>query len=125
MIAAYVDRLQHEVEAAKVAPVREAGDLLTADQIAGIISDTLKDGYNSGKLTGADAKGLTQTLRELLPSLFGSNDDTDIPNPAALMAYITGFSGRQGADIVQELGGREFMQARLSEILHIPVILPD
>jgi len=42
-------------------------------------------------------------------------------SPDQLLAYITNFAGREGKEIVQELGGAEFMARRLSEILKVPV----
>lgn len=43
------------------------------------------------------------------------------PDPCAVMAYLCTFSGKAGADIIGELGGREFVEGRLSEVLKAEV----
>jgi len=47
------------------------------------------------------------------------------PDPAAIIGYICTFAGKSGAEICQELGGRESMEARLSEILRVQVKLGE
>jgi hypothetical protein len=42
-----------------------------------------------------------------------------------VLAYVCSFSGMTGAEIVHELGGRDWMSARLRDILKTSVILPD
>lgn len=41
------------------------------------------------------------------------------PDPCAIISYITGFAGRKGDEIVQELGGREFIESQLCAILKV------
>ena len=43
------------------------------------------------------------------------------PDPCAILAYVTGFAGKTGDQICQEMGGAKFLAAKLSEILKVPV----
>eukprot|EP00919_Chromeraceae_sp_WS-2016_P009453 GHVR01022181.1.p1 GENE.GHVR01022181.1~~GHVR01022181.1.p1 ORF type:complete len:238 (+),score=24.55 GHVR01022181.1:1053-1766(+) len=93
----------------------------TREELISIISTGLRD----ITATGSDVKGLTATLRDLMPELFRQQGDVDRPDPCALMAYICTFSGMTGEQIIAEQGGREFVEAQLSDILKTKVILPN
>ena len=45
------------------------------------------------------------------------------PDPCAILAYVVSFAGMTGEQIVNSLGGKEFMACQLSDILKIPVIV--
>jgi hypothetical protein len=77
--------------------------------------------------SGAD---VINSLKQL-QSEFGILDDVKKereqmrPDPCAIIAYICTFAGKSGAEIIKELGGREAMESRLSEILRVQVKLGD
>ena len=91
----------------------------TRDELVGIISRAIRD----TKATGSDIKGLSATLQTLVPDLFQGKDSKERPDPVALIKYIASFDGMQGAEVVKELGGAEFLANQLSEILKTPVSL--
>lgn len=100
---------------------QSSGSAPTKEELVSIVSAALR----AENATGSDVKGLTATLQSLLPALFASDDQSKRPDPSAVVAYITGFAGRKGSEIVQELGGVEFVEARLSEVLKVSVKLAD
>jgi len=101
--------------------LRARGDAPTREELIDIVSAALR----AKNATGSDVKGLTATLQSLLPDLFSSGDQSKRPDPSAIIGYITTFAGRKGAEIVADLGGRESLETRLSEILGLPVKLGE
>ena len=93
----------------------------TRDELIGIISQAVRrpDG------TGADIKGLTATLQSLLPDLFRDESNDRKPDPCAVLSYVVSFAGMTGPEIIQSLGGRDFVRDTLVDILKTAVILPD
>ncbi len=117
------DRYREGVEFA-VSRAQAAGSLAappTREELIGIVSAALR----AENATGSDVKGLIATLQSLLPDIFAGSEQTKRPDPAAIIGYICTFAGKSGAEICQDLGGRESLEARLSEILGLPVKLGD
>lgn len=93
---------------------------LTRSELIGIITEALRD----DQVKGAEVSSLTKTIRELVPELFTEQSDGVI-DPAAYLEHITRFAGLSGAEIVQQAGGIDWMQQRLSEMLKSDVrIMP-
>jgi hypothetical protein len=95
----------------------DKGTLIDTETLAIRISDALRKGNN----TGADIKSMTTTLQLISPDLFRHSDKADRPDPCAIIKYLCTWSGAQGADMVKELGGAEFLATKLSEVLDTPV----
>ena len=93
----------------------------TREELIGIISQAVRrpDG------TGADIKGLTATLQSLLPDLFRDESNDRKPDPCAVLSYVVSFAGMTGPEIIQGLGGRDFVRDTLVDILKTAVVLPD
>lgn len=89
---------------------------LTRDELIGIITEALRD----EQVKGTEVSSLTKTIRELVPELFTAQDD-NVLDPAAYLEHITRFAGLSGAEIVQQAGGIDWMQQRLSEMLKVDV----
>ena len=93
---------------------------LTREELIGIITDALRD----DQVKGTEVSSLTKTIRELVPELFTAQSEGVI-DPAAYLEHITRFAGFSGAEIVQQAGGVDWMQQRLSEMLKSDVrIMP-
>lgn len=96
----------------------------------------------SGPLTPAEIRRKLETLfrtssssSDVIKALQELNDQTGLlddikrerekeklrPDPCAIITYICSFAGRKGAEIIQELGGKDFIEAKLSDILKVPV----
>ena len=102
-----------------VTPAREESSRPpTREELISIVSEALR----SENATGSDVKGLTATLQSLVPELFTDQAGTK-PDPCAVVAYITTWAGASGEQIMAELGGREFLAEKLSDLLHTPVSL--
>jgi len=93
---------------------------LTRSELIGIITDALRD----DQVKGAEVSSLTKTIRELVPELFTEQSDGVI-DPSAYLEHITRFAGLSGPEIVQQAGGIDWMQQRLSDMLKSDVrIMP-
>ena len=119
------DQLTEAMKQSPRSPAREdeEGELLTKEEQAQIISDVMRK--NAASLTGADAKGLTVALRDLMPELYGHTKDDTKPDPCAVMAYLVSFGGANGKELVQDLGGKAFLESELSDLLGIQVKLGE
>lgn len=67
--------------------------------------------------SGEFDSGTVTKLLEVLPSL--TAEASNVPDPAAIVAYLASFAGRNGADIVRELGGLGFLARRFCEVLRV------
>jgi len=127
-IRRYVDRLHQRAQAAEeksrtYTRASKDGEVepVTRAELINIITQEIR----KTNRTGSDVKGLAATLQSLLPDLFADSSKAPQPDPCAVLAYVCSFSGMTGAEIVHELGGRDWMSARLRDILKTSVILPD
>lgn len=115
-----VERLQGELERLweryRNNSTRAQGDKgdrpLTRDELIGIITEALRD----DQVKGTEVSSLTKTIRELVPELF-TDQSAGLLDPTAYLEHITRFAGLSGSEIVQQSGGIDWMQQRLSEML--------
>ena len=91
---------------------------MTRSELIDIITDAIR----RENATGSDVKGLSATLRELVPDLFTDTNALKVP-ANVLIEYITSFAGRPGAEIVQELGGCDFVASKVGEVLRCRVTI--
>lgn len=75
--------------------------------------------------TNSDAIKALQQLQSEFGILDSVKRENERPDPCAIISYITSFAGKSGSEIVRELGGKEFMEKKLSEVLKWPVILAE
>jgi len=71
--------------------------------------------------SGADVINSLKQLQAEFGILDGIKREQSRPDPCAILAYVTGFAGKSGEQICQELGGAEFLAKELTEILKVPV----
>lgn len=122
-IARYIDGLERERDNALDAAHARA-DKLDPGELLDIVTATLRRNYRKGTLTGSEAKALLSTLQGVAPELFTANNgESDTPDPCALLDHVISWSGWTGEEIVNALGGVEFMEKYLSEALKTPVRL--
>ena len=100
---------------------------LKLDAIAGqgpITSEEIRKRLEFVIRTSSSGSDIVRAVGELNEK-FGVLDDVsrnkNKPDPCAIITYICSFSGMTGDEIVADLGGREFLAARLSEVLKVPV----
>lgn len=93
---------------------------ITQDEVARIITATLRN-----KPSAAEVASLTGALLKIRPQL-GQDQTRTRPDPAAVVAYLAGFAGMTGRQIVRELGGPRLLVTRLCEAIDIsPTELRD
>ena len=111
--------------------VKARGKALQLEAISGsgpITSDEIRKRLEFVVRTSSSGSDIVRAA-EKLQEKFGVMDDVEaarkkvIPDPCAILSYVCSFSGMTGAEIVEELGGRDWMTAQLSEILKVPVIV--
>ncbi len=74
------------------------------------------------KLSAAIRQGDSQTVVAAVKALAGimpeiGTSPTEKPDPLVIVEYVASFAGRPGREIVQELGGPEFLAHKLAEVL--------
>lgn len=95
---------------ARVAPSSQDAEPITRTELFRLISGAIKDGDRVDP-------ALVTALLKVAPEL--GEAEQNAPDPTAVISYVCHFAGRTGADIVKELGGLDFITAKMCAVLKI------